>query len=212
MAFGCESDTVGSDRGTLMSTLTRRDFLMRGGGLLVVGFNWRLFATSASTQRDILPELAHPQYVPSARTLLNPEDLDSWLAIAANGKVTVYTGRIDMGTGVETSFAQFVADELEVPFEDVTMVMGDTGVTPDQGKSTASSNSSRGAQPLRRAAAEARLFLLTLASERLQTPIEGLAVQDGVVRILANPAKSVTYGEVLEGRRFDRRLKVTVPQ
>jgi len=124
----------------------------------------------------------------------------------------VYTGRIDMGTGVETSFAQVVADELEVPFEAVTMVMGDTGVTPDQGKSTASSNSSRGAQPLRRAAAEARLFLLTLASERLQTPIEGLAVQDGVVRILANPAKSVTYGEVLEGRRFDRRLKVTVPQ
>jgi hypothetical protein len=64
-------------------------------------------------------------------------------------KVTVYTGRIDMATGVETAFGQRISDELDVPFESVKIVMGGTELTPDQGKSTASSNASAGAQPLR---------------------------------------------------------------
>src|SRR5262249_40464445 len=93
------------------------------------------------------------------------------------------------------------------PYEAVTIVMGDTGLTPDQGKSTASSNVMRGLRPLRAAAAEARLVLLTLASERLKAPVDKLVARDGIVSVAADSSKQVTYGALRAGRRFERRLK-----
>lgn len=189
-----------------MSPLDRREFLATGAGLLVVGVTWRPMAAAAQTsaagsELGIVP----------GRSTLTPEELDAWLTVGADGRVTIYTGRIDMGTGVETAFAQVLADELEVPFESVDVVMGDTGLTPDQGKSTASSNLSRGLLPLRAAAAEARQMLLELAAERLQTPVAGLVARDGAVHVAAEPSRRMTYGTLVAGRRFDRRLKVTQP-
>lgn len=191
-----------------MTSIARREFLTTSAGLLVVWFNWRLDTRSAPRAATPPDPLAG---FPQPRNPLNPEDLDSWLAISADGHVTVYTGRIDMGTGIETAFAQLVADELDVPFQAVRMVMGDTGLTPDQGKSTGSSNSSRGAQPLLTAAAEARSVLLELASARLSAASEDLVVQDGVVSVRTSPTARVAYGKLLEGRRFERRLKATTP-
>lgn len=188
-----------------MTALDRREFLATGAGLLAVGVICR---PAEAAQADATgPGVG---FAP-ARPLLNVEELDAWLTIAADGRVTIYTGRIDMGTGVATAFAQVLADELDVPLESVTVVMGDTGLTPDQGKSTASSNMSRGLLPLRSAAAEARHLLLELAAERLRTPASGLIVQDGIVQVAAEPTRRVTYGALLEGRRFDRRLNVTLP-
>src|SRR5207249_9134027 len=157
---------------------SRREFVKQGASGLIVGLTLRnsalqVFAIQESTTRGAL---ASPRSVP-------PEELDSWVAISAEGKVTVYTGRVDLGTGVQTSFAQVVADELDVPFEAVTMVMGDTALTTDGGKSTASSNSNRGQQPLIRAAAEARRVLLLQAANRLGAPVETLSVQDGIVSV-----------------------------
>ena len=85
--------------------------------------------------------------------------------------VTLFTGRVDLGTGTETVFAQFVAEELDVPIAWVRVVMGDTRLTPDQGKTTASLNVVRGSQPIRVAAAEARSALVALAAERLGIPV-----------------------------------------
>jgi CO/xanthine dehydrogenase Mo-binding subunit len=184
-----------------MTTMGRREFLATGAGLLVVGVTWRPAAAAQALALGRAP----------ARPSRNPEELDAWLTIGTDGRVTIYTGRIDMGTGIQTAFAQVLADELEVPYESVDVVMGDTGLTPDQGKSTGSSNINRGLLPLRAAAAEARQVLLELAGERLQTPVAGLVVQDGVVRVAADPGRQVTYGALLEGRRFDRRLKMTQP-
>src|SRR5207302_7462288 len=131
-----------------------------------------------------------------------PEELDSWLSIGRDGKVTVYTGRIDMGTGVQTAFGQLIADELDVPFESVKVIMGDTELTPDQGKSTASSNASVGAQPLRVAAAEARRVLLKMAADRLGVLVDELDVENGIVRVRSRPAKRILYAELVGGRRF----------
>ena len=188
-----------------MTAIDRREFLATSAGLLVVGVTWR--PADAAQASATAPGVG----LAPARPVLNAEELDAWLTMAADGRVTIYTGRIDMGTGVATAFAQVLADELEVPLESVTIVMGDTGLTPDQGKSTASSNMSRGLLPLRSAAAEARHLLLELAAERLRTPVSGLIVHDGVVQVAAEPTRRVTYGALLEGRRFDRRLKVTMP-
>jgi len=77
------------------------------------------------------------------------------LAIDKSGNVTLYTGRVDLGTGTETVFAQFAAEELDVEIGKVRVVMGDTRLTPDQGKTTASLNVVRGSQPVRIAGAQA---------------------------------------------------------
>lgn len=185
---------------------SRRKFVKQSATALVVG--WAL--KNSALQVFALQESATRGALPPARSV-SPEELDSWLAISADGKVTVYTGRVDLGTGVQTSFAQVVADELDVPFEAITMVMGDTAVTVDGGKSTASSNSNRGQQPLVRAAAEARRLLLTQAAARLNAPADALTVQDGIVSVRGNPARKISYGEIIGDKRFNTRLKAENP-
>jgi CO/xanthine dehydrogenase Mo-binding subunit len=102
-----------------MNAFTRRDFLKSSGaGLLVVSFSFNSLAAN-------YPTLASPKNVDRA-------DLDSWLSIDKNGKVTVYAGKVDLGTGVKTALAQIVGEELYVPFNHIQMIMGDTATTPDQ--------------------------------------------------------------------------------
>jgi CO/xanthine dehydrogenase Mo-binding subunit len=112
-----------------------------------------------------------------------------------------------MGTGVETVFMQAVAEELDVPVNAVTFVMGDTARTADQGKSTASNNIARNLPPLRQAAAEARLTLVELAAARLGVPQQNLVVRDGVVSVPGG-RQSVSYGELIGGKRFNVTLGV----
>lgn len=178
--------------------ISRRRFA-RDGGMLIVSF-------SLAGQLSMENPLGETPV--SAPKQLAPEYLDSWLAIAEDGSVTAYCGRIDMGTGTETAFAQIVAEELDVAFERVKMILGDTGLTPDQGKTTSSNCMAIGAQPLRAAAAEARQFLLQLASKKLGAPLDRLAIKQGVVRVEGDPARKISYGELIGGRRFDLQLKV----
>jgi nicotinate dehydrogenase subunit B len=178
-----------------MKQINRREFIRKGCDALIVGF---------SLQRGLSPAIAWTQTA-SAKPVV-PEELDSWLSIGRDGKVTVYTGRIDMGTGIETAFGQLVADELDVPFESVKIIMGDTDLTPDQGKSTASSNVSQGAPPLRIAAAEARRTLLKMAADRFKVSADDLEVANGVIRVRTAPSKRISYAELIGGRRFNTRL------
>ena len=107
--------------------------------------------------------------------------VDSYLEVDADGNVTIYAGKVELGTGLRTSLTQIVVEELDVPFDRATMIMGDTALTPDQG-TTAGSKSIQVAGPvLRQAAAEARLVLLTRASEQLGVPADELVITDGVV-------------------------------
>jgi nicotinate dehydrogenase subunit B len=136
------------------------------------------------------------------------ESLDSWLAVARDGSVTVFTGRVELGTGTETALAQFVAEELDVPINRIHVVMGDTRLTPDQGKTTASLNMVRGSQPLRVAAAEARAALVALAAQRLGVAAADLEVSDGVVRPRSSARGGVSYGDLIGDRRFSVTLEV----
>ncbi len=113
--------------------------------------------------------------------------LDDWLKIEPDGSITAFSGKVELGTGVRTALAQIVAEELDVPFERVHMVMGDTARTPDEGYTAGSMtiNSSGGA--LRDAAAEARRLLLQLAAERLDAAIAELVIRDGMISIPSRP-------------------------
>jgi len=191
-----------------MRTIARREFLKQAASALIVGVSvheagWRLLAAVEGAAGDSGTR-------PAARSVL-ADELDSWLAIGVDGKVTVYTGRVDMGTGVRTSFAQVIADELDVTFQSVDIVMGDTDVTPDQGKTTASNNSGRGQQPLMRAAAEARQLLLKMAGDQWKIAPERLTVQDGAIRVQGDASRKVSYGELIGGKSFGAKLQVTDP-
>jgi len=183
-----------------MKPVSRREFVRKAYDALIVGFSLR----SVIPPAVVWSQTAAPATL-SAKPVI-PEELDSWLSIGRDGKVTVYTGRIDMGTGIETAFGQLISDELDVPFESVKVVMGDTELTPDQGKSTASSNASQGAQPLRIAAAEARRALLSMAAGRFSVPVDQLEVTNGIVRVRTS-SKQISYAELIGGHRFMTRLE-----
>ena len=166
------------------ANLDRRCFL-KSGGSLVVAFSLRMGVAAAA---DFAPVPAN--------------ELDSWIAIGEDGKVTAFTGRIDLGTGTQTVYCQAIAEELDIPVESVSIVMGDTARTPEQGKSTASNSVSLNLKPMRQAAAEARGVLLDLAAESLNVPRDRLSTGDGAVFVKGQPNRKATYGELIGGRRF----------
>jgi CO/xanthine dehydrogenase Mo-binding subunit len=137
--------------------------------------------------------------------------LDDWLAFEPDGTVTAFSGKVELGTGVRTALAQIVAEELDVPFERVQMVMGDTARTPDEGYTAGSMtiNSSGGA--LRNAAAEARRALLALASEKLDAGPDELTVHEGVIFVTHHPDRTASYAELMGGKQFNRQVTGSAP-
>jgi CO/xanthine dehydrogenase Mo-binding subunit len=180
----------------MASLRTRREFFQEAG--LLVGFS--LLDTS------LAPRVFAQQ---SALSAPSPERLDGWLHVGADGGVQVFTGKVDIGMGVETALKQIVAEELDVPLARVRFVMGDTSQTPDQGGVGGSTSISLGARPLRNAAAAARGALLQRASRRLDVPVGQLRVHDGVVTSTADPGSEATYGALAAMGDLDDPLRVT---
>ena len=166
---------------------SRREFL-KSAGAVIVAFAWPT-PLSAQAPRDV-----------------TPGGLDAWLAIAADGAVTLFTGKVEIGTGVSTALAQIVAEELDARVERVGVIQGDTERTPNQGYTAGSKTIQQGGPPIRQAAAEARRTLLGLAAARLGVTPEQLTVDDGVVALRGDAARRVTYAELIGGRRFERAV------
>ena len=175
--------------------LSRRQFLKHAGAL-VVSFN--LFPPA----RNVLA--AQFTTLPSGD--LDPQSLDSWLAIGPDGNVTFYTSKVEIGTGTITALAQIVAEELDVPFDRVKMDSGDTSRTIEQGSTVGSRTIERAGPQVRQAAAAARQELLKLAAAHLGAPVEKLAVQNGVVSVVGDATRTVSYGQLIGGKRFDTRI------
>jgi len=176
---------------TTDSYLNRREFLKSLGGGIIIFFC-----------------IGDPAVLQAQRRGRGyPEDFNAYLRIGADGRVTCFTGKIEMGQGVVTSLAQMLADELDVALESVDMVMGDTSVCPwDMG--TFGSMSTRFFGPaLRAAAAEARVVLIELAAEYLGVPADRLATKDGVVFDKNQSQKQVAYGQLAKGKIIERHLK-----
>ena len=176
--------------------MDRRDFLKTGGAMFVS------FALPGCATSPAMSEAPLPAAGTAWPAKLDAASVDSWLAIAADGSVTAAVGKIEAGMGVSTAFAQIVADELDVPLERVTIVMGDTATTPDQRGTGSSNGIMQGGSALRKAGAEGRAALLALASQKLGVPVEQLRVHEGVVQSVSDPAKRVSYAELVGGRQL----------
>ena len=180
-----------------MKALGRREFLQRSGVLLVAGGGVSLLHLPQGFAQQ-----ASASTVAAAVRDLTPAQLDTWLTIDTVGAVTAYFGKMDMGQGVDTAIAQIVAEELDVAVDRVSVVMGDTHRTPNQGGASGSSACRQGAVALRNAAAEARRVLLERAAVALNAAPALLAVSDGRVSVSGEPSRSSTYGQLIaEGFR-----------
>ncbi|MCY3730852.1 MAG: molybdopterin-dependent oxidoreductase, partial [Rhodospirillaceae bacterium] len=193
------------------ASISRRG-LLKSGGALIVSFSVapvaRTLAQNGETAQPRPFAAENPDlgtFVPEPGDYLDPRELDSWLAVTEDGGVTMFTGKVDI-TGTRTALAQIVAEELDVAFDRVTMVMGETARTVDQGRTVGSSTIPRAGHQLRQAAAAARQTLLKMASAHLEVPAERLTVTEGVVSVAGDPARQVSYGELIGGRRFDVQI------
>src|SRR5262245_45302361 len=173
---------------------SRRD-LLKASGALVVSF-------SLVPNGD-----AQAQGAAAAKPVVLTE-VDSFLAIDARGSVTVYSGKVDLGTGTNMALRQIAAEELDVALSKVNLITGDTDLTPDQGKTWGSLTIQIGGMQIRNAAATARGALLEEAAKRLNAKKEDLKIADGVV---SAGGKRVTYAQLIGGKRFSLTLDHTKP-
>jgi nicotinate dehydrogenase subunit B len=173
---------------------TRREFIRSTGALVVT--------LGASTLARPFEALA--QQAASGGPYPDPDfrQLDSWIVIRPDNTATFFVGKTDCGQGTGTAFRQMMADELDMPYEKTTCVMGSTHNTVDQGGSGGSDAIQVDGWPMRRVAAEARRVLLDMAASRFGVPVDGLVVSAGVVTVKADASKRVTYGELIGDRRF----------
>ena len=174
--------------------LSRRGFLGLAGSGLFVFF-----------RVEPIEAFQEPARLPSRQ--LYPTDFNAYLRIGADGRVGCMVGKVELGQGSMTALAQLLAEELDVAFDSVDMVMGDTDLCPwDMG--TFGSLSVRMFGPaLRAAGAEARAVLLQMAAERLEAPAGRLQVEAGVVSDPSSAGKRVTYAELVQGKRIERHLE-----
>jgi nicotinate dehydrogenase subunit B len=170
---------------------SRRDVLLSAGALIVS-------ATGGLGAPQVFGQSGG-----AAKLIPSPDQLDSWIAILPDGTAEAFFGKMDMGHGLEVAIAQIVAEELDMDVEHVTVRMGDTATSCNQGGASGSTGVSLGAKPLRNAAAEARRILVERASGVLNIPAEKLSVARGVVTGAGLPVKSVTYAELVGGKHFD---------
>ncbi len=174
-------------------SLNRRAFLAASGALIVGLSNSPHGVEAAAAGSATKPPL-------------RPDQLDSYIAIEPDGNVVVFYGRIDGGQGLETSIAQMVAEELDVPFARVRMVISDTARTVNMGGASGALGISRSGMHLRSCAAEARRLLIAMAEKPLGLPADRLTVTDGAVHGIDTPAKSISHAELIGGRYFDAHL------
>ena len=166
--------------------MDRRAFVKRLGGGIVV-----LISLPSADAFDALGFDQQRGY---------PEDINAYLRIAADGQVTFYSGKIEMGQGVMTSLSQMAAEELGVPLDAVHIVMGDTASCPWDAGTFGSLTTRVFGPAVRAAAAQARLVLTDLAAGRLGVPRSALTARNGEVFVTAEPGRRVTYGELAQGQ------------
>lgn len=175
-----------------ISGMKRRDFFkLVGGGIFV------FIIPRCTGSSETLP-------VSVDRNL--PKDFNAFLRIGEDGTVTCFSGKIEMGQGIITSLPQMMADELNVPYEKVKMVLGDTDLCPWDGGTWGSLTTREFGPSMRAAAAEAKGVLFELASAKLGVPVSQLEVKDGIITDSKDNTKTVSYSQLTKGKRITKLL------
>ncbi|HUK35009.1 MAG TPA: molybdopterin cofactor-binding domain-containing protein, partial [Vicinamibacterales bacterium] len=184
---------------TALTSISRRD-LFKAGGALVVSF----------AVNRVLPDELLAQDTGLATKPIDPAEVDSFFAIHSDGRISLYMGKVDIGTGLRIAIAQMAAEELGVAAEQISVIDGDTGLCPDQGGTGGSTGLTRGGTEVRRAAATARQTLLALGAVRLNRPAGDLTIVNGQVRPVAG-GPGVGIGALVGEQRLSVRVDANAP-
>lgn len=177
--------------------VNRADLLARNGRLAII--------------RQPLSPVAPARGQPGSPSTFVPDVPEVFVAVLDDESILAFNGHVDLGTGIRTSLAQIVAEELDVPAERVRMILGSTAATPNQGPTIASATIQISAVPLRCAAAQARLALLDLAAQRMDVAIERLTTANGRVFLEdADAAGGCTFGALVKDRQITAELDTQV--
>jgi nicotinate dehydrogenase subunit B len=180
-----------------------RRALLKAGGALVVSVGAPI---ALDTVLGIGQAFAQGALAQGTKPPLTPDQLSSYIAINTDGTVSAFFGKMDMGQGLFVAIGQMVAEELDVPFKAVTVIMGDTATSVNQGGASGSTGIQMGGKQMRMAAAEARRVLVELAAAKLGLPADQLTVTDGTVHAKSDASKKATYAELIGGRYFNVQL------
>src|SRR5215470_13861067 len=179
------------------SSVSRRSLLKAGGALVV--------SIGTPDAFDTVLGIGEA-FAQGAKPPLTPDQLSSYIAVNADGTVSAFFGKMDMGQGLFVAIGQMVAEELDVPFKAVTVIMGDTATSVNQGGASGSTGIQMGGKQMRMAAAEARRVLVEMAAEKFGVPADQLEVTQGVVHTKGIAEKNVTYASLIGGRYFNVQL------
>lgn len=169
---------------------SRRHFLKASGALFVMAAApFEAFAAASAQLGEI------------AGRVLDPSSVDAFFTLHQDGSVTLYCGKVDLGTGLRIAIPQMAAEELGIGLDKITLIEGDTGLTPDQGPTAGSTGIARGGVQIRQAAATAREALIAMAASRLGKPGADLVAADGEVRPKAGGA-GVSFGDLIGDKQF----------
>ena len=191
-----------------MNAIDRRS-LLAAAGLLTVSF--AIPSAVAETAGHAASREASDAL---ANKVVAATDVDAYLAIDAQGHVTLFSGKVDLGTGVETALTQMVAEELDVPMALVSVIQGDTLLTPDQAPTYGSNSIQKGGLQIRQACATARQALLAAGAQHIGMAPDQLVAKDGTIQAKTGGGmigKSVGYGELIGGKHFDLKLDPKAP-
>lgn len=182
-----------------MSQMDRRDFLKTSGSLVLSFSLLGGVAGRAVAQGTALPG-----------SLAASPELDAWIRINVDSTATIFTGKVEIGQGIQTALAQIAAEELDLNFDRVEMVTGDTALTPDESYTAGSLSIENSGGALRSAAAEVRSILLDLAARQLGRPRAQLEVYNGVITPRGLSSPSISYGELFGDQKFARKATNSV--
>ena len=180
------------------ANFSRRSLLKSGGALVV--------SIGAPVSFDFAYADDAPSMSATVKPALTPDQLSSYIAVNADGTISAFFGKMDMGQGLFVAVGQIVAEELDAPFDNVRVFMGDTATSVNQGGASGSTGLQEGGKQMRVAAAEARRILVAMAADKLAMPAEQLTVTDGVVHAPNDAAKKVSYADLIGGRYFNVHL------
>jgi nicotinate dehydrogenase subunit B len=190
------------------SGLTRSTFL-KAGGALVIGIALPMVAETASAEASTSPLKQVPTLEPLPNTGINPTVLSSYLWIAADGSVTAFTGKLELGNGNQTSISQIIAEELYLQPNDINLIMGNTDTTPNQGSTVGSGTIKAMWTSMRPAAAFAYQTLLQMAATKLGVPASTLTAANGIFTASGTPAVTVSYGDLVGGQVLTQTMPYT---
>jgi CO/xanthine dehydrogenase Mo-binding subunit len=171
-----------------------RRSVLAGGGALIVSFSVAGRAFAQAAQPPAAEAAAAPEPVKLPGSLDDARFLDSWIRIDADGAITVFTGKAELGQGIKTALIQVAAEELEVTPADINLVTADTGRTPDEGFTAGSQSMQNSGTAIRNAAAQVREILIAEAARRMGVAASELRAEG---KAIVGSGGSVGYGELV---------------